>query len=319
MTNKKELFFAFLLSFCLTESVFGRAGLLGGAGSSSRDGWKFYDSYYVEPPLSPDQQRMITGANDVMHTEAKDGRPVIFHRFFTDPPAKTYWGYDVEVEPTDKPGSALLRFKPLSLHADQLPKEYHASPAPIHIENIAEFRALPPPQFPAGTFQSGQTIAIEVLKNPATGQKVVDYIEVSFEPIRIPSQAEPRDFQVADVILHITAPSLKVNNGEVPEAIVADQAIMRKLVWLAVPGRGRFLLSLSPYAGYAFQKVGVVRGFGLTFSWSGDKYEWLSRSAITESSGNWNLYVLAAPSAAAGGGFSFGGVNSVDEFLAKGQ
>jgi len=33
--------------------------------------------------------------------------------------------------------------------------------------------------------------------------------------INIPSKAEPRDFQVADVILHLTAPSLRVNNAEV--------------------------------------------------------------------------------------------------------
>jgi hypothetical protein len=217
----------------------------------------------------------------------------------------------VEVEPTENPGSALLRFKPFSLRADQLPKQYHA----------ADFLALPPPLFPTETFQSGQTIAVDMLKNPATGQKVVDYVEVSYAPINIPSKAEPRDFQVADVILHITAPSLRVNNAEISQAIVADQVIKRKLVWVSVPGHGRFLLSLSPYAGYPFQKAGVVRGAALWFSWDGDRYEWLSRSGITESSGNWNLYVLAVPAMAESNarGFSFGPVNSVEEFLSKAQ
>jgi len=162
-----------------------------------------------------------------------------------------------------------------------------------------------------------------MLKNPATGQKVVDYFEVSYSPFLIPSKAEPRDFQVADVILHITAPSLRMNSAEVPQAIVADQAIMRKLVWVSVPGHGRFLLSLTPYAGYPFQRAGVVKGFGLSFLWNGDRYEWLSRSAITESSGNWNLYVLPAPVATAEATaqqrFSFGAVNSVEEFLSKAQ
>ena len=311
MTNNKETFFTFLFAGCLTASAFGQPQLLGGAGTSSADGWKFHASYFVEPKVLPGQHLSIAGQTDVMHTEAKDGRPVIFHRFFTDPESRTYWGYDVEVEPTEKPGSALLRFKPFSLRADQLPKQYHA----------ADFLALPPPLFPKETFQSGQTIAIDMLKNPATGQKVVDYVEVSYAPINIPSKAEPRDFQVADVILHITAPSLRVNNAEVSQAIVADQAIKRKLVWVSVPGRGRFLLSLSPYTGYPFQKAGVVSGFGLSFSWNGDRYEWLSRSAITESSGNWNLYVLAVPAMAESNarGFSFGAVNSVEEFLSKAQ
>jgi hypothetical protein len=247
-----------------------------------------------------------------MHTDAKAGRPVIFHRFLTDPASKTYIGYDVEVEPMEKIGSARLRFRPFSLRADQLPKEYHA----------ADYQALAPPLFPAETFQSGQTIAVDVLVSPTTGQKIVDYLEVSYEPIRMPSKAEPRDFQVSDVILHITAPSLRVNDVAIQPAIVACQSVARKLVWLSVPAHGRFLLSLCPFAGYPFQKAGVVSGFGLSFLWNGDRFEWLTREAATESSGNWNLYVLAAPlttAEATAKGFSFGAVNSVEEFLSKAQ
>ena len=312
MIDRKETFSAFLLAVCLAASAYGQPGLLGAAGTFSRDGWKFSVSYVVEPPLSPGQHLSVKGQTDVMHTEAKDGRPVIFHRFLTDPAAKIYCGYDVEVEPMEKPGYARLRFKPFSLRADQLPKEYHAE----------SFRALDSPQFPAETFQSGQTIAVDVLANPATGQKVVDYIEVSYEPIRIPTKAEPRDFQVSDVILHIVGPSLRLNDTAVPPAIVAAQVIARKLVWLSVPGRGRYLLSLSPYTGYPFQKAGVAGGFGLSFSWNGDRYEWRTRESVTESSGAWNLYVLAAPQTpaeATAPGFSFGAVNSVEEFLSNGQ
>jgi hypothetical protein len=312
MINNKEIFFTYLVAGCLAAPVCGQPMLLGGAGTSSADGWKFHASYFIEPKLLPGQHLSIAGQTDVIHTEAENGKPVTFHRYFTDPEAKTFWGYDVEVEPTEKAGSAVLRFKPFSLHGDQLEKKYHT----------ADFVALPAPQFPVETFRSGQTIAVDMLKNPSTGQTVVDYVEVSYSPIRIPSKAEPRDFQVADVILHITAPTLRLNNAAVPQAIVADQVILRKLVWLSVPGHGRFLLSLAPYANYAFQKAGVVTGFGLSFSWNGERYEWRSRESITESSGNWNLYVLAAPSASGGTGqqgFSFGGVNSVEEFLAKAQ
>jgi hypothetical protein len=124
MTNNKEIFFVFLFAGYLTVSAFGQPNLLGGAGTSSAHGWKFYASYFIEPKLLPGQHLSIAGQTDVMHTEAKDGRPVIFHRFFTDPESRTYRGYDVEVEPTEKAGSALLRFKPFSLRADQLPQQY---------------------------------------------------------------------------------------------------------------------------------------------------------------------------------------------------
>jgi hypothetical protein len=165
-------------------------------------------------------------------------------------------------------------------------------------------------------------IAVDILKNPFTGQRVVDYVEVSYEPIRAPSKEEPRDFRVADVILHITAPTLRVNGAEIPEGIVASASLARKLVWLSVPGRGRFLLSLAPYDGYPFQKAGVINSSTISFTVNGDRYEWRSREAITESSGNWNIYVLSEPPNAGETSrqdFTYGAVNSVEEFLSGAQ
>ena len=303
--------FGALASAVMGVCAFGQPGLLGSAATYSKDGWKFSVSYVIKPPLAPGQHSSIQGQTDVMHTEAdpKAGTPVIFHRFLTDPVSKSYWGYDVVVEPSGQGDSATLRFRPFSLHADQLDPRYHA----------ADFRALPLPQFPAETFASGQTIALDVLANPATGQKVIDYVQVSYEPWgHVPVKSAPRDFQVSDVVLHLVVPSLRVNDAAVPPAIVADRMLSRRLVWLSVPGRGRFLLSLVPYPGYGFQKAGTVSAFTLAFSWNGDRYECRTKQAITESSGAWNLYVLAAP---AGQGsateFSYGGVDSVEEFLGK--
>jgi hypothetical protein len=313
MTNNRRPLSVFLLIGCLAASATAQTGLLGGAGTYSSDGWKFSCSYVAKPPLLPSQHISIQGNTDVMHTDAKDGNPVVFHRFLTDPASKTYWGYDVVVEPTGETNPARLRFQPFSLRADQLPKEYHA----------AEFRSLGSPELPSQTFQSGQMIAVDVLINPTSGQKVVDYIQVTFEPYgEVPSKAAPRDFQVADVLLHIVVPSLRVNDAAVPPAIVADPTINRALVWLSVPGRGRFLLSLSPREGYGFQKAGVANGLILTFSWDGDRYELRTRRAITESSGAWNVYVLAAPAAPAqrvAPEFSFGAVDSVEQFLSTAQ
>ena len=312
MTNNQTLLSVFVLAGCCATPASAQPGLLGSAGTYSRDGWKFSCSYVVKPPLAPGQHSSIQGQTDVMHTDAKAGSPVIFHRFLTDPASKTYFGYDVVVEPLEEAGSARLRFAPFSLSADRLPKEYHA----------AEFRPMELPKFPAETFQSGQTIAIDLLTNPATGQKLVDYIQVSYEPDgSVPGKAEPRDFQVSDVLLHVVAPSLRVNDAAVTPAVVADPMIRRKLVWLSVSGRGRFLLSLAPYPDSAFQKAGVVNGYTLSFTWNGDRYEWRSRQPVTESSGAWSLYVLATPATPAGASpeFSFGAVDSVEQFLAKAQ
>ena len=316
MTTNKTLF-ALLLAGLATTSAYGQHGILGGSGTSCSDGWKFSATYVLEPWLAAHQHASIEGLSEVMHTDAKDGSPDTFHRVFVDPVAQAYWGYDVEVEPLGEAGTARLRFKPFSLRADQLPKDYH----PRQVPDVATFRALPSPQFPSGTFQSGQIIAVDVMKNPVTGQKVVDYIEVEFEPVYAPSKAEPRDFEVSDVLLHIALPSLRVNGAEVPAALtIADRSLKSRLVWLSIPGHGKFLLSLCPYAGYSFQKAGVVRGFEFSFSWNSDRFDLVTIRQITEPSGNWNLYVLRAPlgsADAAGQGFSYGELNSVEEFASR--
>jgi len=316
MTSNKTVF-AFLLTVLATTPAYCQHGVLGASGAFCRDGWKFSATYVLEPWLPDHQHVSFQGLTDVIHTDAQDGRPDIFHRVFVDPVAQTYWGYDLEVEPQGETATARLRFRPFSLRADQLPNEYH----PHHVPDVATFRPLPSPQFPSGTFQSGQIIAIDVMKNPATGQKVVDYIEVEFEPVHAPSKAEPRDFEVSDVLLHIFDPSLRVNGAEVPAALtVADRSLRSGLVWLSIPGHGDFLLSLCPYTGYAFQKAGVVSGSGLSFSWNGDHFDLLTRAQITEPSGNWNVYVLSAPSRSAEAGdqgFSYGELNSVQDFVSR--
>jgi hypothetical protein len=308
-------FMTLSIGLLAVSSAYGQNGILGGAGTYCADGWKFSASYVLEP-WSPGQHVNIEGLSDVIHSDAKDGKPGTFHRVFVDPVNRTYWGYDVEVEPQGNPGSAWLRFKPLSVVADQLPTDYH----PKHVPDVATFRPLPAPQVPTGTFESGQIIAIDVLNNAASGQKVVDYIQVEYEPVYVSNNAGPRDFAVTDVLLHLTSASLRINSTDVPPAsTIADRSLKSRLVWLAVPGGGRFLLSLHPYPGYSFQRAGVVTRFGFSFSLNGDKYELLSRTQLTEASGNWNLYVLSLPSStrAPGQAFSYGELNSVEEFVSK--
>lgn len=315
MTNKRVLIALLQAAFAAT-TAYGQHGILGGSGTSCRDGWKF-SATYVLAPWSPAHQHVsIEGLSDVMHTDAKDGRPDTFHRVFVDPVAESYWGYDLEVEPVGDTGTAQLRFRPLSVTAEQLPKDYH----PQQVPNVAAFHALPSPQLPSETFQSGEVIAIDVMKNPATSQNVVDYIEVEFEPVYSAVKTEPQDYRVSDVLLHIANPSLRVNGSDVPAALtIADRSLKSPLVWLSVPGHGRFLLSLCSHPGSAFQKAGVVSGFGLSFSWNGDHFDLRSRVLMTEPNGNWNLYVLSAPliSADAGKGFAYGELNSVKEFLSQ--
>jgi len=133
------------------------------------NGWKFSYAAVAQPPLSTGQHIKIQ--TDATHTDGGGG-PTVFHRFFTDPVNRAYFGYDLVVEPLGQTNSAIVKFQPLSLRGDQLPRKYASS----------QFRAAGLPRFPAQTFKSGQTIAVDVLENPGNGQKVVDYIQVAYVP-----------------------------------------------------------------------------------------------------------------------------------------
>ncbi len=137
-------------------------------GTHSAAGWTLHYTAVARPPLPAGQHVRIQ--TDATHTKSGMA-PVVFHRFFTDPVTKTYFGYDLVVEPFGQTGNASVRFQPLSLHAGQLPAQYASS----------DFKAVGLPRFPVESFKTGQIIAVDVLQNPATGQKVVDYVQVARE------------------------------------------------------------------------------------------------------------------------------------------
>jgi hypothetical protein len=59
-----------------------------------------------------------------------------------------------------------------------------------------------------------------------------------------------------------------------------------------VPGKGLFILSIRPHEGYDFQKVGVAEGSKISFSYSADKYELVSRDPVIAFGGKWHIWVL---------------------------
>lgn len=164
MIAKSVILSAILLSGCALAA---QPGLFKQGSTTAGDGWKLTYSAVAKPPLTGGQQ--ISLRTDATHTDIP-GKPPVFHRFFADPATHTYFGYDLVIQDA-KTGPAIVKFQPLSLRGHQLPKEY----------NAAEFRTAAIPQFPAETYQAGQTIAVDVLKNPKTGLRVVDYVQVSHD------------------------------------------------------------------------------------------------------------------------------------------
>jgi hypothetical protein len=65
------------------------------------------------------------------------------------------------------------------------------------------------------------------------------------------------------------------------------------IIWMYLPGRGRFLLSLSPRSG--FRRAGEVRGTSLRFIVDGQTYDVVSSARIAPATAAFNLYVRRQP------------------------
>jgi hypothetical protein len=181
------------------------------------------------------------------------------------------------------------------------------------------------------TIRGGDTVAFDVLINSQTGVKIVDLIKVSAsgdqQPIisskngqanvnsknaesseqkkqaassyELTSAGEnrPADFTIDVVELNLTSAYLSINGKRFGKVDGSEGTnLSGALLWFYLPGRGRFIMSLSPRAGYEFQKLGKISGNQISFEFNGNKYEWISSSPILAvGKSSWNLWVLPEP------------------------
>jgi len=103
----------------------------------------------------------------------------------------------------------------------------------------------------------------------------------------------PQDFSVDDAPISIKLPfKLFINSKEYQGHAIGWHLDVGSTMWLALPGRGRYILSLVPRAGYDFSKTGSIRNHVIMFNAGGDEYEIRTSGPVAGSGKAWNLYVL---------------------------
>ena len=108
----------------------------------------------------------------------------------------------------------------------------------------------------------------------------------------------PQDFTVDDVPISVKIPFKVFVNGKEWQGRSIGWAIhpdVGSTIWLGLPGRGMYLLSLAPRKGYNFQKAGAIRNNVIAFHDSDIQYEIRTACPIFGSDKAWNLYVLHLP------------------------
>ena len=218
-----------------------------------------------------------------------DGNTI--HRVILDREGNVLFAYDLGVEPLAGSRQFRVTARPVGAEFERRLARARRAPA-TPAQDAPGIPTLARPAAPQ-TLDDGDALALDLLVNQQTGVRVVDVVKVAFDRARL-WQAAPRDFTLESVEIAVRDPRLLVN-GELLAGGRASREVAGALVWFHVPGRGRFVLSLVPRAGYDFSKIALVEGNRISFDFRGDHFEWVSSAPVVGNGGDWYAWVLHDP------------------------
>jgi hypothetical protein len=143
--------------------------------------------------------------------------------------------------------------------------------------------------------RAGDTVAIDLLENPSTGQKVVDYLVFKRSSPANADVGSLEDLSLAAVELQLENCRISLNGTILDASTRLGGSISGAALWFYLPERGRFVMSLLPNSQLGFRWAGEVSNRSITFTDGNERYEIQSTSRIVPAGGRVNLYVLHDP------------------------
>ena len=237
----------------------------------------------------PGSAQMTTNPlSALLFSQAIAGENRVIHRVLTDSERRVVFAYDLAInsDPITK------KFSLMVLPADEaFRRSFLKDSAPLKAhEGFATFPTSTKPQ----TLDDGDAVSLELLVNPESGVKIVDVVKVTFDRSTLRENyldAAPKDFSLDAVTLSIKSYELTID-GTLAGKSKSKLGCAGSLLWIYIPDRGRFIFSLVPREGYAFQKIGLLDDNRIEFEYNGEFYEWISGDSILPNGGVWNLWVL---------------------------
>ena len=227
----------------------------------------------------------------LIRSQALRDENLIIHRVLSDAERRVIFGYDLWVNSDPVSRKFSLAVLPA---ADDFRRTFLKESARRSTDLFATFPKSTRPQ----TLDDGDAVSLELLFNPETGLKIVDVVRVTFDRSTLfdtTPGALPKDFTLDAVAMGVRSYELMFNGRLIGKG-KSTAACTGSLLWVYIPGNGRFIFSLVPREGYDFKKVGIVRENLIEFVDNNQLYEWLSSVPILPNGGTWNLWVLHDPS-----------------------
>jgi hypothetical protein len=287
----------FLIAGASLLPAFAQTGVIAQGSRVGKD-FAFYWQTRLEPPTPPIAEGLGYGDG----TNPKNNN---IYRVMIDRARHVYFGYEVRVEPLPQ-RTYRVTFQQLDLSPETFKQ--------IHIEDLSSWkklelgapvgRPLSPLRDAPDTVAALDVIAVDLMTNQQTGQKIVDYVVIQGPSLgwsfgQMPVQREfayapgtPHDFSVEDASLRLAEIRVSIN-GKIDETTTASYGeVSGPAVWFSLRNRGRYILSLVPHPELGFRKAGEVRGTSLTFALGPDTFTLNSAKTIAPGDAPFNLYVL---------------------------
>lgn len=215
----------------------------------------------------PKAEQAIYSSGAVVQTA-----PGVWHRVLNDKQGKKVaFAYDLEAGRASAAGTFFLRIKPVD---QAFAREQQSGGVPT-VSAIREFNSI----------KIGEGIAIDLLSNPTTGEKIFDVLQPS-------NPAEPPKPSSEEFALQVT--SILLNGQPVKLTGVEDSSLTGSAAIFYLPGHGAYFLSLEsrPH----FQQAAHVEGRKLWFELDNDRVEIQSKSRLLTKSENRMVWVRHDPS-----------------------
>lgn len=212
-------------------------------------------------------------------------------RVLIDEENGAWLGYDLEAEPDADGKQIRYRIKTLNPDVERQLKQSQSTTLFWSRARDLSARLILPK---TGALESGWSMEIIVASNRASRTEIGDRIkfQLAGDSSGEAAPRQPRDFSANEIRMFLDRFRLHIN-GENVTGDGFNGGVGGSLVWVYIPGRGRYIFSLIPREGYDFQKIGVVEGDGIAFEKNGDRFELTSAGPIVLSGvETWNLWVL---------------------------
>ena len=164
---------------------------------------------------------------------------------------------------------------------------------PADVRGKVGWRPTSPAAYPVPqTLKDEDSLRLE-LYSEGQSRQLVDYIHVGREDRMVMRTEAARDYYAEDAELSMTRPRVRLNGIACDSMVELPDTIRGPVLWIYVPGHGRYVLSLHGFPNLGFESAGEVASASLTFAAGGNVVRIDTGERVAAGSGTYTLYVLA--------------------------